>query len=871
MTTARPGTAPETAAARSRVVVRGVVQGVGFRPFVYALATGLRLSGHVTNTTDGVVAEVEGAAEDVAAFCARLASDAPPLARVESVEAAEMTVSGGSGFTIVPSRQGGAVRTLVPPDTATCVDCLAELADPADRRHLHPFITCTHCGPRFTIVTGLPYDRVHTTMADFPMCPECAREYTDPADRRFHAQPVACPSCGPRLRLVLARGGPGLPGTGPAPDAGARADGDDLGTGADAGVRSDRDDLGTGAAPHPGVRSDRDDLGTGADPGWCADRDAPGTLTDAGADPVAVARRMLMAGAILAVKGLGGYHLACDATNADAVAELRRRKARGDKPFALMAADLADIEPLVHLGPLERKLLAGTVRPVVLLRRRDDARPREGAAPARAVAPGSPDLGVMLPYTPVHHLLLGLGAPDPAAGPRLLVMTSGNLSGEPIVTDDAEALTRLAGLADAWLLHDRPIHVPCDDSVVRVCDGEQLTLRRSRGYAPLPVTLPVDVAPALAVGGDLKNTFCLGEGRQAWLSAHIGDMDDLATQLALDSAERQLESVTGVRPGLLAADRHPAYRSTRWARRHAAGRPVVPVQHHHAHVAAAMAENGLDGTRPVIGVAFDGTGYGLDGAVWGGEFLVADYAGFSRFAHLAYVPLPGGDAAVRRPYRMALAHLRAAGLAADPALPCVRACEPGELAVLERQLARELNCAPTSSMGRLFDAVSSLAGICHHAGYEAQAAIELEAAALREPGAAEDGRYAFRWGARRTGVPLTADPAPLLTAVAADVLDGTPATLVAARFHRAVARLVRTVCAAAREETGVGTVALTGGVFANTVLSSACAHGLREDGFTVLRHRLIPPNDGGLALGQLVVAARVTDRAASGTPRRERQ
>lgn len=490
--------------------------------------------------------------------------------------------------------------------------------------------------------------------------------------------------------------------------------------------------------------------------------------------------------------------------------ELRRRKARGDKPFALMAADLADIEPLVHLGPLERELLAGSVRPVVLLRRRDDARPRPGAAPALAVAPGSPDLGFMLPYTPVHHLLLGLGAPDRAAGPRLLVMTSGNLSGEPIVTDDAEALTRLAGLADAWLLHDRPIHVPCDDSVVRVCDGEQLTLRRSRGYAPLPVTLPVDVAPALAVGGDLKNTFCLGEGRQAWLSAHIGDMDDLATQLALASAERQLESVTGVRPGLLAVDRHPAYRSTRWARRHAAGRPVVPVQHHHAHVAAAMAENGLDGTRPVIGVAFDGTGYGPDGAVWGGEFLVADYAGFSRFAHLAYVPLPGGDAAVRRPYRMALAHLRAAGLAADPGLPCTRACVPGELTVLERQLARELNCVPTSSMGRLFDAVSSLAGICHHAGYEAQAAIELEAAALRAPDVAEDGRYAFRLGSRRARAPLTADPAPLLTAVAADVLDGIPTAVVAARFHRAVARLVRTVCAAARSETGVETVALTG-------------------------------------------------------------
>ncbi|MFJ5074402.1 carbamoyltransferase HypF [Streptomyces sp. NPDC088553] len=803
---------------RSRVVVRGVVQGVGFRPFVYALATGLRLSGHVTNTADGVVAEVEGDPADVASFCARLAPDAPPLARVESVEAAEVTASGGHGFTIVPSRQGDAVRTLVPPDTATCDDCLAELADPADRRYLHPFITCTNCGPRFTIVTGLPYDRVHTTMAGFPMCPDCAREYRDPADRRFHAQPVACPHCGPRLRLVTAPGRPTPLGSDPAP-------------------RS------AGVGPGPG--------------------------RDPGADPVTAARAMLASGAILAVKGLGGYHLACDATNPDAVAELRRRKARGDKPFAMMAADLADIEPLVHLGALERELLTGGARPVVLLRRRDDARPLPGAAPARAVAPGSPDLGFMLPYTPVHHLLLGLGRAD-GKGPRLLVMTSGNLAGEPIVTDDEEALTRLAGLADAWLLHDRPIHVPCDDSVVRVCDGEQLTLRRSRGYAPLPVALPVEVAPALAVGGDLKNTFCLGDGRQAWLSAHIGDMDDLATQLALASAERQLESVTGVRPGLIATDRHPAYRSTRWAREHASGRPVVLVQHHHAHVAAAMAENGLDGAAPVIGVAFDGTGHGLDGAVWGGEFLLADYAGFERFAHLAYVPLPGGDAAVRRPYRMALSHLRAAGLPVDRALPCARACAPEELPVLERQLERELNCVPTSSMGRLFDAVSSLVGICHHAGYEAQAAIELEAAALRAPGVAEDERYVFRLGPPRSGAPLSADPAPLLTAVVADVLDGAPAAVVAARFHHAVARLVRTVCAAARGRTGVETVALTGGVFANTVLSSACAEGLREDGFSVLRHRLIPPNDGGLALGQLVVAARTTDRSAPATPRRAR-
>ncbi|WP_431995213.1 carbamoyltransferase HypF [Streptomyces griseoflavus] len=781
---------------RARVVVRGVVQGVGFRPFVYGLATGLGLAGQVTNTGDGVVVEVEGASSAVDRFCARLAADAPPLAVVESVERAELPVTGDSGFGIVASRTGGPVRTLVAPDTATCHDCLSELRDPGDRRHRHPFITCTHCGPRFTIVTGLPYDRAHTTMAGFPLCPDCAREYHDPRDRRFHAQPVACPACGPRLRLVT---GPGCPG-GPLP-----ADG----------------------------------------------------------DPLAGARSLLAAGAVLAVKGVGGYHLACDATLPEAVAELRRRKARGDKPFAVMAPGARDVEHLVRMGPVERELLTGRVRPVVLMRRRTGVRPAPGAlVPADGVAPGSPDLGVVLPYSPVHHLLL-------AGAPRLLVMTSGNVSGEPIVTDDEEAFERLAGLADAWLTHDRPVQVPCDDSVVRVIDGEPLVLRRSRGYAPLPVALPAAVVPALAVGGDLKNVFCLGQGTRAWLSAHVGDMDDLATQQAFGRAERHLESLTGVRPTLLAADSHPGYRSGAWARRHARGRPVVRVQHHHAHIASVLAEHGVAQGRRVIGVAFDGTGYGDDGTVWGGEFLLADYDGCHRFAHLAPVPLPGGDAAVRRPYRMALAHLHAAGITAGPDLPCTAACPPDELDVLRTQLARGLNCVPTSSMGRLFDAVSSLAGVCHHAGYEAQAAIELEAAAVSagddEP---HDPRYAF--GLTDRAGPLTATPGPLLRAVAEDVRGRVPAAVIAARFHLAVARLVRDVCAAARRAAGPGTVALTGGVFSNALLSSACARELRADGFTVLRHRDIPPNDGGLALGQLIVAARAeaTDRSrCAGVPR----
>ncbi|MFE4578586.1 carbamoyltransferase HypF [Streptomyces chartreusis] len=868
----RPAAVAQDPPHRRRVLVRGVVQGVGFRPYVYGLATELALVGHVTNTPEGVVAEVEGTVAAVARFCDRLAVQAPPLARVESVDHQELPAAGGEAFTILASRSGGPVRTLVSPDTATCADCLAELADPADRRHRHPFVNCTHCGPRFTIVTGVPYDRANTTMAAFPMCPDCAREYADPADRRFHAQPVACPSCGPRLRLIVpgaerAAGSDGGTERAAGPDSVAvcsagpdsvavRSAGPDPVADRSAGPDSvaDRSAGPDSVTVRPAAPDPVADRSAGPDSvAVCSAGPAPVTGRPVGPDPVAEARAMLARGAILAVKGLGGYHLACDATNAGAVSLLRRRKARGDKPFAVMARAASDVEHLVRLGPEERRLLEGPVRPVVLLRRRPDPAYTEGAPrPAEAVAPGSPDLGVMLPYTPVHHLLLGLpGDPD---GPRLLVMTSGNVSGEPIVTDDDEALERLAHLADGWLTHDRPIHVPCDDSVVRVCDAEPLVLRRSRGYAPLPLTLPLPIRPALATGGDLKNAFCLGEGRQAWLSAHIGDMDDLATQGAFERAIEQLESITGVRPLSLACDRHPGYRSARWADRNAAGRAVVRVQHHHAHIAAAMAEHGLDGTRPVIGVAFDGTGHGDDGAVWGGEFLLADYAGFTRFGHLAYVPLPGGDTAVRRPYRMALAQLRAAGLDWSGDLPCTAACPLDELRLLQRQLERDLNCVPTSSMGRLFDAVSSLAGVCHRAGYEAQAAVELEAAALEAP-ADDTTAYAF---ALTDGEPVRADAAPVVGAIVRDLREGHTAATVAARFHRGVAGLVHALCRRARERHGLDTVALTGGVFANTLLSSACAAALREDGFTVLRHRLVPPGDGGLALGQLMVAARTT-------------
>lgn len=773
-------TAPTTTARgteRRRVTVRGTVQGVGFRPFVHRLAGELGLTGHVRNGAAGVVAEVEGPPEAVADFCRALTERPPPLADVQEVTYETVPVVGAAGFVIHSSEGDGPGRTLIPPDTATCEDCLRELADPADRRHRHPFVTCTHCGPRFTISTALPYDRATTTMAVFPLCPACATEYADPADRRFHAQPVACHDCGPRLRLTV-----------------------------------------------------------------------PGSRPYEGEPALAEARRLLARGAVLAVKGLGGYHLACDAGDERAVAALRSRKERGGKPFAVMCADLAGAEKLAHIGPEERDVLTSRRRPIVLLRRRGGT---DGLA--EAVCPGSPDVGVMLPYTPLHRLLFGLPGDPP--GPQVLVMTSGNRSGEPIVTDDAEALERLADIADAWLGHDRGIEAPCDDSVVRVRPdgGGEVVLRRSRGHVPEPIALPVPVAPALAVGGDLKNALCLGAEDRAWFSPHIGDMGDLATVRAFERAAGRLHALTGIEHGLLAADRHPGYHSARWARRagEAGGLALRLVQHHHAHIASVMAEHGLDGGARVVGVAFDGTGYGDDGAVWGGEVLVGGYAGFHRFAHLRYAPLPGGDAGVANPCRMALARLRAAGLPWDADLPCVAACTAQELRLLEQQLARGTACVPTSSMGRLFDAVSSLVGICHRARYEAQAAIELEAAAvLAWP--EETGAYAFAGGL---------DPGPVLGAIVADLRRGVPVAVIAARFHRGVAAAVADVCRVARRETGAEVAALSGGVFANALLDAECAALLAADGFTALRHRRVPPGDGGLALGQLVVAAR-TDRSA---------
>jgi hydrogenase maturation protein HypF len=763
--------------ARVSITVRGVVQGVGFRPFVYALARELGLSGAVGNSADGVRIEAEGPPAALQELAIRLRTDAPALALIDTVSSEPLEVRGGTDFVIQDSR-GGTGRTLISPDVATCDACLAELADPADRRFRHAFISCTNCGPRFTVIVDLPYDRPATTMSELPLCPRCALEYADPADRRFHAQTVACPECGPTVRLRR-----------------------------------------------------------------------PGEFDIVGDNAIQEARHLLAQGGIVAVKGLGGYHLACDALDSSAVTTLRKRKDRGDKPFAVMVRDVATARRIAELSPAAEQLLTDARRPVVLLPARRDA---GGVRLARDVAPDTRLIGVMLAYTPVHHLLFGLASD--ATGPAVLVMTSGNLSGEPIVIDDEEAYVRLGSLADAWLTHDRPIHVPCDDSVVRLVDGDVLPVRRSRGFAPLPIALPVPVRAALAVGGDLKNTFAVGEGGYAWLSAHVGDMDDLATLRAFESAATHLSAVTRVQPEVVVADRHPAYRSSAWARRRAEGRPVPTVQHHHAHIASAMAENGHDGREPVIGFAFDGTGYGDDGAVWGGEVLLATYDGYQRAAHLRYVWLPGGDAGVRNPCRMALSHLYAAGRSWDLDLPPVRTCSAQERAVLSRQVTSGLGSVRTSSMGRLFDAVSSLADVCHRVAYEAEAAMVFESLASE---AIDECGEGYHFGdVSSNGGPSLVDPAPVILAVASDVLAGVDREVIAARFHRAVAAMVVDVAIRLRTERDLSTVALSGGVFLNALLTELCSKQLHYNGFSVLRHRLVPPSDAGLALGQLIVAAR---------------
>ena len=744
--------------------MEGTVQGVGFRPFVHGLATRLGLAGLVRNDAGGVVVEVEGDPERVAAFREALVRQAPPLAVVERVTVDATAPQGSTAFVIVPSSAEGDRRALVAPDVATCEDCLRELDDPADRRYRYPFVNCTNCGPRFTIVRDVPYDRPNTTMAGFPMCAECKEEYHDPTNRRFHAQPVCCPACGPSLRLLDAEGEP-LAG-----------------------------------------------------------------------DPVERAAELLLAGHVVAVKGLGGYHLAVDALLPDAVAALRARKRREEKPFALMVPDLATARALCHLDEAGTRLLTSPRRPIVLLSRREGD---PGAPPvAPAVAPGTRYLGVMLPYTPLHHLLARALA-------RPFVLTSGNRSDEPIAYEDGDALTRLRGIADAFLTHDRPIHTHADDTVTRAFAGRELPVRRSRGYAPQPLALPVPPRrPVLACGAELKSTFCLAKDGRAFVSQHIGDLEDAGTLRAYTTGIEHFCRLFGITPEVVAHDLHPEYLSTKYALSLEGVEPLG-VQHHHAHVAACLADSGERG--PVIGVAFDGLGYGPDGTLWGGEFLVADLAGFERAGSFEPVPLPGGAAAVREPWRMAAAYLHAAFGGAPPELGVTRRNQARWEAVLAAARAG-VGSPPTSSAGRLFDAAAALLGVRDRVSYEGQAAAELEQ--LADP--AERAAYPAGIAGDR---PFRARGADLVRAAAEDLRRGTAPPLIAARFHNGVADVIVRGCELLREATGLGAVALSGGVFQNLFLLGRVVPELEARGFRVLLHTRVPPNDGGISLGQAAVAA----------------
>ncbi len=757
---------------RVRVRVEGIVQGVGFRPFVHELATSLGLTGFVGNDAAGVFAEVEGPSDAVSRFLERLRTEQPPLASVERVTEEPVPLIGDHAFVIAPSPAGGERQTLISPDTATCDDCLAELFDPADRRHRYPFINCTNCGPRFTIVSDVPYDRPFTTMASFEMCAECAREYHDPADRRFHAQPTCCPACGPSLALRL----PGSP-----------------------------------------------------------------RFAAAGEEALRAAVGMLLEGHVVAVKGLGGYHLAADASSEPAVGALRSRKHREDKAFALLVADLQAARDLCEADVDEERTLVSNRRPVVLLRRRDRDR-----SVAPSVAPGNRFLGVMLPYSPLHHLLArDFGRP--------MVLTSGNVSDEPIAYRDDDALERLAGIADAFLVHDRPIHIRTDDSVMRVRRGRERPIRRSRGYVPRPVTMPWSFErPVLAVGAELKNTFCVAKANRVFVSHHIGDLQNVETLRSFTEGIEHFCRIFDTAPQVIAHDLHPEYLSTRYAM-DVTGVDLVGVQHHHAHIASCLADNGHDG--PVIGVAFDGTGFGTDGTIWGGEFLVADLEGFDRAGHLEPVPLPGGEAAIREPWRMAAAYLDAAFGDDLPSHLPVRERNSRRWETVAAVARSGLNSPLTSSAGRLFDAAASIIGVRDAINYEGQAAVELEQAA--DPAAASLGAPPGYTPAIRSDPgsgTLVVVGADLIRAVTSDVADGVPPSTVAARFHGGLREAIVAVCETLRERTGLGTVALSGGVFQNVLLETTTVSLLEARGFRVLTHERVPPNDGGISLGQAAVA-----------------
>ncbi len=765
---------PVTNRKRKSVRVRGVVQGVGFRPFVYRIAIDSHLSGSIGNDTDGVTIEIEGPDEDVATFLKRLRGESPAMARIDSIDVTDLDLTGESGFSIVSSRVVGRVSTGIPADAAACNDCIRELLDPRDRRYRYPFLNCTNCGPRFTITRSIPYDRPHTSMSAFPMCAACQAEYGDPLNRRFHAQPNACWECGPHVRLV-------------------GADGDVI-------------------------------------------------VAD---DPIAACIDRLLDGQVMAIKGIGGFHLSVDATNEEAVRRLRERKRRYGKPLAVMVRDAETARILCSLTDEEEKLLQTAARPIVLAQARQDS----GIAPS--VAPGIPWLGLFLPYAPLQHLLF--------TDPRVcaLVMTSANLSEEPIAIDNDEARSRLADIADAFLMHNREILQRCDDSVAAVVDGAPQLIRRARGYVPLAIDLPLEAPPLLAVGGHLKSVFTLARGRFAFQSQHLGDLESLTAVAFFEESLTHLMHTFEVEPQAVVHDMHPGYMSTAWAQKWARtkGVPLVPVQHHHAHIAACMAEHALDG--PVIGLSLDGTGYGTDGRIWGGEVLVCTLHAFDRFAHLEYVPMPGGDAAVREPWRMALGHLNAAGLdVASTSTLRLLGATAQEARLLTQMINRSLNAPLTSSLGRLFDAAATVIMGRRKVDYEAQAAIELEGVALGEPD--DVGFYPVLLSVGNwPHEPSRLSVAALWREVLNDIERGVRKSRIAARFHASIANGFEQAAVAARAATGIEIVAMSGGVMHNRRLSRLLRAALESQGFRVVQHRRVSPGDGGLSYGQAAVAAAI--------------
>lgn len=753
----------------ARISVRGVVQGVGFRPFIYRLAQEHNLKGWVRNTSGNVEIEVEGDEETLSNFLRDIEAKAPPMAHIEQVKSTYFRPKGYTRFEIQESLSQEGKYQLVSPDIATCEDCKKEIFTPSDRRYRYPFTNCTNCGPRFTIIEDIPYDRLKTTMRKFKMCPQCQQEYDDPSNRRFHAQPNACPKCGPSLELV---------------------DGDSKPVG--------------------------------------------------GKDAIKEASKLLKDGKILALRGLGGFQLACDATNEEAVNLLRARKRRPYKPLAIMVADMEEVERHCSVSKGEKELLQSPQCPIVLLKWK-----RESSDVAQAIAPNLKYLGVMLPYTPLHHVLLKeTGLP--------LVMTSGNLSEEPIAKDNDEALIRLKGIADYFLLHNREIYARYDDSVY-IVEGKPQVVRRARSYAPYPIFLPFKSKQVLACGAEEKNTFCLTKDEHAFLSQHIGDMENEETLEHFAGTIELYKKLFRVEPEIIAYDMHPEYLPTKYALKVGAeqGLKLVPVQHHHAHIVSCLAENKVK--RPVIGVAFDGTGYGTDGTIWGGEFLVADYKSFKRVGHLEYVPLPGGAVAIKKPYRMALSYL-CKFFSEDFSLKGLpfNKISKTELDIIKQQIKRGLNSPLTSSAGRLFDAVSALAGVRQEIGYEAQAAIELEMMAPDETGKIVIGSYPFSIvGNEKTRIVKLGD---LISAVAQDVRSQTAVPQISLKFHNTVAEMIVRMCKLIAQDTGINQVALSGGVFQNRLLLRLTKSSLQKEGFNVLVHRLVPCNDGGISLGQAVIA-----------------